>query len=115
MNLSPTLAERLTKLKRLGAQVDQAAADWLRASVPDDSAPALTTMAEARRMIELTVDLAVSEGVAQSSVLTEMRAEWESRFARLAAMVQARQQALLAESQLRVQQNHAAQAYLRHA
>ncbi|WP_407275479.1 hypothetical protein [Halothiobacillus sp. DCM-1] len=115
MAISPALTERLAKLARLGAQVDERAAAWLGGSSVVESDSALHSMDEARRLLELTVDLAVSEGVAQSPALTAMRAEWEARFARLAVAVQARQRTLTAEARLRSQQNHAAQEYLRHA
>ena len=112
---SQVLADRLLKLARLGEQVDQTASAWLTQENPTEPAPALHRMDEARRLIELTVDLAMAEGMAQSPALTNMRAEWEARFTRLAQIIAQRQQALSADSRLRIQQNHAAQAYLRHA
>lgn len=112
---SHALADRLAKLERLGEQVDQSAAAWLIQENPTEPADALHRMDEARRLIELTVDLAMAEGMALSPALTQMRAEWEARFSRLAQAITQRQQALSADARLRIQQNHAAQAYLRHA
>lgn len=110
-----TLLDRLAKLTQLGVVVDQAADAWLSHSMSAEPLPALQAMDEARRLLELTVDLAVSEGVAQSPALVHMRTEWEARFERLTAAVRDRQHRLSGEALLRTKQNHAALAYLRHA
>lgn len=118
MQPSVVLADRLVQLSRLGERVDQAALAWLRPEnlldAASESARAMQTMDEAQRLIALTVDLAMAEGVAQSPSLMRMRDEWEARFSRLIEAVQQRQGALSADARLRMQQNHAAQAYLRH-
>jgi hypothetical protein len=109
--LPDVMCDRIALLEQLGSQVDAEAARWL-ADEPGASDLALGSLAQARRAIELTVDLALSHQVEDHPALFAMRQAWERRFAKIAAAIAQKHQMLSESAQLHVVQTRAAQAYI---
>jgi hypothetical protein len=110
--LPDILLDRLTLLQRLGAEVDAEAERWLADHTGAYDGAALSSIAEARRVIELTVDMAVAKNCAEHPLMLAMRAEWEQRFARTRAAMEDKQKALTESLRQHVQQTRAARAYI---
>ena len=111
-SLPSILADRLSLLQRLGAEVDAQAVLWLadRTGVHDETA--LNSIAEARRVIELTVDMAMADGCAEHPMVLAMRAEWEQRFARIKVEMKDKYKGLTESLQQQAQQTRAVKAYM---
>ncbi|HQT42466.1 MAG TPA: hypothetical protein PLD79_00635 [Halothiobacillus sp.] len=110
--LSRVLLDRLALLQRLGDEVDAEAARWLLDQTGASDRAALSSIAEARRVIELTVDLALSQGYANHPDVVAMRAVWEQRFSRMSAAIQKKHTVLSQSAQMHTKQTRAAQAYI---
>lgn len=110
--LPETLQNRLDLLQRLGVVVDEAAAQWLPDQSGEFDQAALNSITEARRAIELTVDLAISHRVEDHPALRAMQQSWEQRFATIAAAIAEKHRALTLSSQQHLVQTRAAQAYI---
>lgn len=115
-NVSPAVPEvlqsRLDVLQRLGVVVDEAAAQWLPDQTGRFDQEALNSIAEARRVIELTVDLALAHGCAEASPVLAMRKAWEDRFATIASAIKKKHTRLTESAQIRSRQTQAAKAYI---
>jgi len=110
--LPDVVRDRMALLEQLGSQVDAEAHRWLADDTGAASDLALCSIEQARRAIELTVDLALSNQVENHPALFLMRQTWEQRFATIAAAIAQKQQ-MLSESALQhVAQTRAAQAYM---
>ena len=111
-SLPSILVDRLSLLQRLGAEVDAQAVLWLadRTGVHDEAA--LNSIAEARRIIELTVDMAMAEGCAGHPKVLTMRSEWEQRFVRIKIEMKDKYKGLTESLQQQVQQTRAVKAYM---
>ncbi|HQS02509.1 MAG: hypothetical protein B7Y07_06555 [Halothiobacillus sp. 24-54-40] len=110
--LPPVVRERMALLEQLGEQVEAEAHRWLADEAGGSSDAALKGMEQARRAIELTVDLALSHQVENHPALFLMRQAWVQRFAKIAAAIAQKQQMLAESSQHHVAQTRAAQAYI---
>lgn len=110
--LPDILADRLSMLQRLGAEVDDRTGLWLTDQTGAHDGAAVNAISEARRMIELTVDMAVAKNCAEHPALLAMRGEWEQRFARTRAAVEDKQRVLAESLRQHVQQTRAARAYI---
>jgi|GEM_PF-3051810 len=110
--LPEVLQHRLDVLQQLGVVVDSAARDWLPDQTGSFDQSALNSIAEARRMIELTVDLALAHGCAEAPPVLAMRQSWEDRFSEIGLAIKEKQTRLSESAQKRTQQVRAAQAYL---
>jgi hypothetical protein len=110
--LPDILLDRLTLLQRLGVEVDAEAERWLADQTGVYDGSALISIAEARRVIELTVDMAMAKNCAEHPSLLAMRAEWEQRFARTLTAMEDKQKVLTESLRQHVQQTRAASAYI---
>lgn len=110
--LPDVLVDRLALLQRLGAVVDTEAEQWLADQTGAHDHTAVNSITEARRLIELTVDMAVAKNCAEHPALLAMRAEWEQRFARTRAAMEDKQKRLAESLRQHVQQTRAARAYI---
>ncbi|ANJ67140.1 hypothetical protein A9404_06845 [Halothiobacillus diazotrophicus] len=110
--LPEVLADRLDVLRRLGIEVDAQTDRWLADQTGVHDVAAINAITEARRMIELTVDMAVAHGCAEHPDLLAMRAEWEQRFARTRKAMENKQRLLTDSLRHHLQQNRAARAYI---
>lgn len=113
MDLPAHLHGRLVALDQMGAEVDRRAAVWLTDQTGDFDQAALKSIAEARRLIELTVDIALSSGCAAHPAVVQMQKQWLDRFDRIGEGIRTKQIALGHEAQLRAEQTHAAKAYIK--
>jgi hypothetical protein len=111
-SLPSVLIDRLSLLQRLGAEVDAQAELWLadRAGTYDESA--LNSIAEARRVIGLTVDMAVAAHCAEHPMVSAMRTDWEQRFARIKDAMKDKYKGLADSLQHQAQQTRAVKAYM---
>lgn len=110
--LPEVLQSRLDVLQHLGDVVDAAATQWLTDQTGRFDREALNSINEARRMIELTVDLALSHGCAEAPAVVAMRTAWEDRFAALASAIEKKRTALAESARIRSRQTRAAKAYI---
>ncbi|MBD3815315.1 MAG: hypothetical protein IE913_02425 [Halothiobacillus sp.] len=114
--MSPAVPEvlqsRLDVLQRLGVVVDEAAARWLPDQTGRFDQEALNSIAEARRVIELTVDLALAHGCAEAPAVLAMRKAWEDRFATIASAIKQKHTSLTESAQIRSRQTQAVKAYI---
>ncbi|MHB8919702.1 MAG: hypothetical protein ACYC3A_01185 [Halothiobacillus sp.] len=110
--LPRALLDRLALLRRLGDEVDAEAARWLLDQTGASDQAALSSIAEAHRVIELTVDLALSQGCANHPDVVAMRAAWEQRFSRMSSAIQKKHTVLCKSAQMHIKQTRAAQAYI---
>lgn len=111
-DLPEVVRRRLDVLQQLGAVVDASAANWLRDQTGAYDQAALDSIAEARRVIELTVDLALSHACAQHPAVLEMKSAWETRFTQLAEAIKNKHATMSESAQLRSKQTNAAKAYI---
>lgn len=111
--LPKVLINRLSMLQALGVEVDNQAARWLADQTGAQDEAALTSITEARRVIELTVDLAVAEGCVEHPALLAMRTEWEQRFAAIKTGMTEKQNGLSKSLRQHQKQTRAARAYVR--
>ncbi|MDD3575600.1 MAG: hypothetical protein PHT38_01800 [Halothiobacillus sp.] len=113
MELPTQLEERLVALERMGAEVDHQAALWLADQTGEYDKAALRSIAEARRLIELTVDMALSSGCASHRAVVQMQKSWSDRFAQIGERINSKQIAMGRLVQLHVDRTHAAKAYVK--
>lgn len=113
MELPAPLEGRLVALERMGAEVDHQAAIWLADQTGEYDEAALKSIAEARRLIELTVDMALSSGCATHPAVIQMQKEWSDRLAQIGKGVHSKQMAMGRLVQLHVDRTHAAKAYVK--
>jgi len=99
-------------LQRLGVEVDAAAAKWLPDQTGAFDQTALNSIVEARRVIELTVDLALAHGCAETPSILAMKKSWEDRFALIAAAIKKKHSTLSQSARIRSKQTRAAKAYI---
>ena len=112
MALPEVLRDRLEALQRLGAIVDETAARWLTDQTGALDQDALHSIMQARRLIELTVDLALTHRVENHPALRSMQQSWQQRFTRIADAITQKQHILAESSQHHLAQTRAAQAYI---
>jgi hypothetical protein len=110
--LPHVVRDRLGLLEKLGGQVDAESNRWLTELSGASSDAALRTIEQARRAIELTVDLALSHQVENHPDLFKMRIIWEGRFARIAEEIAQKQKLLSESSHQHAVKTRAAQAYI---
>lgn len=110
--LPEIVRNRLELLQQLGVVVDEAAAQWLSDQTGQFDQAALNSITEARRAIELTVDLALSHQVENHPALRALHLDWEQRFATIAAAIAKKQHALTQSSRQHSLKTRAAQAYI---
>jgi len=110
--LPEVLQNRLDVLQQLGVAVDSVARDWLLDQTGSFDQSALNSIVEVRRMIELTVDLALTLDCTEAPPMLAMRQLWEDRFAKIGLAIKEKQARLSESAQKRTQQTRAAQAYL---
>lgn len=110
--LPEVLRDRIALLEQLGAQVDAEAQRWLADQSGASSEAALKSIEQARRAIELTVDLALSQHLENHPALFAMRKIWERRFETIAAAIHQKQHTLGESSLQHAAQTRAAAAYI---
>lgn len=110
--LPSVLIDRLSLLQRLGSEVDAEAVLWLADRTGAHDETALNSIAEARRMIELTVDMAMAADYAEHPMVLAMRDEWEQRFARIKIEMKDKYKSLADSLQQQAQQTRAVRAYM---
>jgi hypothetical protein len=110
--LPKVVQDRLVALNQLGIKIDADANLWLMDQSGSFDEAALTSIAQARRAIELMVDLALSYHVENHPALFAERQIWERRFARIAAAIAQKQNTLTALAHQHAAQTRAAQAYI---
>lgn len=111
-SLPSVLVDRLSLLERLGSEVDAQAVLWLADRTGTHDATALSSIAEARRVIELTVDMAMAAHCTEHPMILAMRAEWEQRFARIKVAMKDKYENLSDSLQQQAQQARAVKAYM---
>ncbi len=99
-------------LEQLGRQVDVITARWLTDESGETRDLALNSIAQARRAIELTVDLALTHQVENHPALFVLRQVWEQRFAQIAADIAQKQKKLSESAHEHAAKTRAAQAYI---
>lgn len=111
-SLPSILIDRLSLLQRLGSEVDAEAELWLADRTGSYDEKALNSIAEARRVIELTVDMAMAEHCGEHPMVLAMRKDWEQRFARIKVAMKDKYKGLADSLQQQTQQTRAVRAYM---
>lgn len=108
--LDQNLRKRLQALSAHGRAIDDKLGGW---PLDDDGRDALNEMlAQARHLIEQTVDMALAADCGKHPELLAMRSSWTERYERMGKLIAQREQELAVEAKAHLDKNRAAQAYV---